>query len=183
MKILIHAAGYGRAGKVGDGKISGETGMVRLNCEALCGVTHLALPYMSDHGRILLFASAAGFLPQPEFAVYAATKAFVISFGRALNRELYPRDIVVTCVCPGPVDTEFFAAAGMDWELPFYKKICMANPERVVRRAIRDSMMGKELSVYGLFMKLFCLGCKILPHSWILWGMEQMKGKDGQKDS
>lgn len=174
VKILINAAGFGKAGKTGTVDMAGETGMVRLNCEALCGVTHAVLPYMSDHGRILMFASAAGFLPQPEFAIYAATKAFVVSFGRALNRELRSRDIRVTSVCPGPVATEFFAAAGLDGKLPFYKKMCMAKPERVVRRAILDSMMGKELSVYGFSMKLFRLGCKLIPHSLILSVMERM---------
>lgn len=172
VKILVNAAGYGRAGKAGAGDMARETGMIRLNCEALCGVTHAVLPYMSDHGRILMFASAAGFLPQPEFAIYAATKAFVVSFGRALNRELRARDIVVTSVCPGPVDTEFFTTADMDGKLPFYKRMSMAKPERVVRRAIGDSMLGKEMSVYGPFMKLFCVGCKLIPHSLILSGME-----------
>lgn len=181
VKLLVHAAGYGRPGKVGSAERLGETGMVRLNCEALCAVTHMVLPYMSDHGRILLFASAAGFVPQPEFAVYAATKAFVISYGRALGRELKFRDITVTSVCPGPVDTEFFG--GTDWKekLPVYKKLTMARPERVVRKAIRDSMMGKEMSVYGLPMKAFRLLCKLVPHALILYGAEQLAKPDQRK--
>ena len=168
VKILVNAAGYGRRGRVEDGDLSGETGMIRLNCQALCGVTQLVLPYMADHGRILLFGSAAGFLPQPGFAVYAATKAFVVSFGRALNAELKHRDIVVTSVCPGPVRTEFFETKGMKGELPFYKKLVMANPRRVVKKALRDSMMGKSVSVYGWMMKGFMGVCKVVPHEVLL---------------
>lgn len=168
VKFLVNAAGYGTRGKVEDGELSEETGMIRLNCQALCGVTHTVLPYMADHGRILLFGSAAGFLPQPGFAVYAATKAFVVSFGRALNAELRHRNIVVTTVCPGPVKTEFFETKGMEGKLPFYKKMVMANPRRVVKKALRDSMMGKSVSVYGWMMKGFLAVCKVVPHEILL---------------
>ena len=105
VKILVNAAGYGKTGAVGSVAGEEETGMVRLNCEALCGVTSAVLPYMSRESRIIQFASAAAFLPQPGFAVYAATKSFVLSYSQALNSELKPRGITVTAVCPGPVAT------------------------------------------------------------------------------
>ena len=108
VKYLVNAAGFGKIGPVGSIASGDETGMVRVNCEALVAVTHLVLPYMTHNSRILMFASAASFLPQPDFAVYAATKAFVLSYSRALNEELKDRDIAVTAVCPGPVRTEFF---------------------------------------------------------------------------
>lgn len=173
VKILVNAAGYGKIGNVGTVGLAEEAGMVRLNCEALCAVTHLVLPYMTNHSRILMFASAAGFLPQPGFAVYAATKAFVVSYSRALNVELKPRDIVVTAVCPGPVATEFFEVAKTQEKMPFYKQLVMADPRRVVRKAMRDSMMGKEISVYGLAMNAFCLLAKMLPHRLVLALMEK----------
>ncbi len=175
VKILVNAAGYGKIGNVGTAGLEEETGMVRINSEALCGVTHLVLPYMTAHSRILMFASAAGFLPQPGFAVYAATKAFVVSYSRALNVELKPKDIVVTAVCPGPVATEFFEVAKAHGKIPFYKQLAMADPRRVIRKALKDSMMGKEISVYGPVMKAFCLICKVLPQRLILGLME--KGK------
>lgn len=174
VRILVNAAGYGKLGRVGEGNLAEETGMIRLNCEALCGVTHLVLPYLSDHSRILMFASAAGFLPQPGFAIYAATKAFVVSYSRALNAELQSRDIVVTAVCPGPVDTEFFAVAETHAPMPPYKKLVMASPRRVVCKALRDSMMGRSMSVYGLSMKGLRLLCKLLPHGLILQLMKRM---------
>ena len=173
--ILVNAAGYGKSGRVGCGDLGGETGMIRLNCEALCAVTHLVLPYMASHGRILQFASAAGFLPQPGFAIYAATKAFVLSYSRGLNQELKARDIVVTAVCPGPVATEFFATEGMAGEIPFYKKLVMANPQKVVKTALRDSIMGKTVSVYGVTMNVFRVLCKVIPHRFLL---KFMNGED-----
>ncbi len=174
VKILINSAGYGKIGKVGDLSLTDESGMVRLNCEALCAVTHLVLPYMSDHSRIIQFASSAAFLPQPKFAIYAATKSFVLSYSRALNAELKPRNISVTAVCPGPVKTEFFDIAETTGHVPLYKKLTMADPKKVVRLALRDSMMGKSVSVYGPLMKAFSLLCKIVPHDILLKVMEHM---------
>lgn len=176
VKILVNAAGYGKIGNVGTAGLPEETGMVRLNCESLCALTHLTLPYMSKNSRILMFASAAGFLPQPGFALYAATKAFVLSYSRALNVELKPRNIVVTAVCPGPVATEFFETAETCGQMPSYKRQFMAKPKSVVRKALRDSMMGKEISVYGMAMKGFRVLCKAVPHRLILAWMERRGG-------
>lgn len=172
--FLVNASGYGKIGPVERLSLEDETGMVALNCQALCAVTRLVLPYMARHGRILQFASAAAFLPQPGFAVYAATKAFVLSYSRALNSELKQRDICVTAVCPGPVRTEFFDIAETTGTIPLYKRLVMAKPEKVAALALRDSMMGKTVSVYGFLMKAFELLSKILPHGLLLAVMEQL---------
>ena len=114
-----------------------------------------------------MLASAAAFVPQPGFAVYAASKAYVVSFSRALNRELKPRRIQVTAVCPGPVDTPFLEKMGGKDQMPGYKKPFIARPGAVVKKA-----RGRELSVPGVFIKALEAGCKILPHSLILRFME-----------
>lgn len=168
VKILVNSAGYGKMGAVGTNPLSDETGMVRLNCEALCAVTHIVLPFMTKNSRIIQFASSAGFLPQPDFAIYAASKSFVLSYSRALHAELRDREIAVTAVCPGPVETEFFDIAQTSAKTPFYKKMFMADPKKVVQKAICDSMMGKTVSVYGISMQAFALLCKVLPHDLIL---------------
>lgn len=168
VKLLVNAAGYGKIGSVGENSRSEETGMVRINCEALCAVTHTVLPFLSDNSRIIQFASSAAFLPQPDFAVYAASKAFVLSYSRALHAELRKRRIAVTAVCPGPVNTEFFDVAQTTANVPFYKKLLMADAEKVVQKALRDSMMGKTISVYGISMQMFSVLCKLLPHDLIL---------------
>ena len=173
VKFLGNAAGFGKIGKVEALSLYDETDMVRLNCEALCAVTHMVLPYMTGNSRIIQFASSAAFLPQPGFAVYSATKAFVLIYSRALNQELRGRNIYVTAVCPGPVRTEFFDIAETTGEIPLYKRLVMANPRRVVAKAIRDSVAGRDISVYGVTMKAFRLLCKALPHRWLLLMMER----------
>lgn len=167
VKWLINSAGYGKIGDVGTINIGDEMGMVDLNCKALCAVTHMVLPYMSENSRIIQFSSAASFLPQPGFAIYAATKSFVLSYSRALNEELKKRGIYVTAVCPGPVKTEFFDIAETTGKIPLYKRVVMADPKKVVRLALRDSMMGRPVSVYGITMKFFRLLCKTMPHTAI----------------
>lgn len=168
VKILVNSAGYGKIGKAAAIPPADTTGMIRLNCEALCAVTQLVLPYMTDNSRIIQLASSAAFLPQPGFAVYAATKAFVLSYSRALHEELRPRRIAVTAVCPGPVRTEFFDIAETTGKISLYKKLTMADPKKVVRLALRDSMMGKTVSVYGGMMKTFRLLSKMAPHEVLL---------------
>ena len=123
--------------------------------------------------QIIQMASSAAFMPQPGFAVYAASKSYVLSFSRALGCELKGRDISVTAVCPGPVKTEFFDIAETTGKIPLYKRLVMANPKRVVRLAIMDAAVGKNISIYGITMKAFFLLCKILPHSLILRLMEE----------
>lgn len=164
VKWLINAAGFGKIGTIGNVSLADEMGMVDLNCRALIAVTHLVLPYLSANSRIVQFSSAAAFMPQPGFAIYAATKAFVLSYSKALNEELNEKGIFVTAVCPGPVRTEFFDIAETTGEMPLYKKMVMADPKKVVRVALRDSMMGRAVSVYGSSMKAFQVICKTLPH-------------------
>ncbi|MBE5985711.1 MAG: short-chain dehydrogenase, partial [Paenibacillaceae bacterium] len=84
--------------------------------------------------------------------------------------------ILVTAVCPGPVKTEFFDVAEATGRIPFYKKIVMADPKKVVRLALRDSMMGRPVSVYGTTMKFFRLLCKTVPHSIVLCFMKGFMG-------
>ena len=105
--MLINCAGYGLMGEFAKVERKEETGMVRLNCEALTNITHCMIPYMKRGSRIIQMASCAAFMPQANFAVYAATKAYVLRFSQALGEELRGRGIYVTSVCPGPVDTPF----------------------------------------------------------------------------
>ncbi len=168
VKILVNSAGCGKYGKIGELSSEESATMIQLNIQALTAVTELVLPYISENSRIVQFASAAAFVPQPGFAVYAATKSYVLSYSRALAQELKARNISVTAVCPGSVETEFFNSALNGRELPFYKKLVISKPENVVNTAIRDSLMGKEISIAGPVMKVFYVLCKFLPHDLIM---------------
>lgn len=166
IKLLINCAGAGKLGGFSELSQRDQEMCVRLNCETLTAVTYLCLPYMHLHTRIIQMASAAAFVPQPGFAVYAASKAYVLSFSRALREELREREITVTAVCPGSVDTPFFD--DQRYPVPDYKRKVMAKPEKVVRKAIRDAAKGRELSVYGGSMKALGILCRLLPHKVII---------------
>ncbi len=168
--ILVNSAGYGKIGRFDEISYQDNRGMIRLNCQALTDVTYLTLPYMKFGGQIIQMASSAAFVPQPAFAVYAATKSYVLSFSRALKWELAKKNISVTAVCPGPVKTEFFDVASGDGakQMRWFKKLFMEKPEKVVKKAIEDARKGREKSVYGVMMQLFELLCKFLPHSLLL---------------
>ena len=167
VRILVNASGFGISGSFEHQTEEDAAGMIRLNCEALTRVTYLVLPYVSRGSFIYQMASSAGFAPQPDFTVYAATKAYAKSFSIALRQELSGQEIKVIAVCPGPVKTEFFDRAYEQEEMKFYKKFAMADPKRVVSKAIRDARKNKAVSVYGFTMKTTRIICKILPGKWI----------------
>lgn len=176
VKILVNAAGTGQIGHFEELPLGGQRSATRLNCEALMSVTYLCLPYMKRRSRIIQMASAAAFVPQYNFAVYAASKAYVLSFSRALRSEVAERGITVTAVCPGPVDTPFFDKAEKYHAMPSFKKSSMAGAGEVVAKAIQDAACGKELSIYGTNMKLLFAGCKLLPHRAVIRATRWMEG-------
>ena len=153
VKLLVNAAGFGKIGNVIDIKCSDNTGMIDLNCR---------------RSRIINFASSAAFLPQPRFAVYSATKSYVLSFSRALGRELKDRQIYVTAVCPGPVRTEFFHIAESGQEKVWYKELFMADCDMVAMKALDDSINRKPVSIYGLPMKMLRIAGSVIPDSLLL---------------
>lgn len=166
IKLLVNCAGYGKSGSFDELGYDEQLGMIDINCRALTAVTKLCLPYISSNSRIIELASAAAFMPQPDFAVYAATKSYVLSFSKAINKELKPKKITVTAVCPGPVDTEFFDIAGKN--VKPLKRMVMAKPENVVEQAIKDAALGNELSIYGRTMKLAHVAGRFLPHRLLM---------------
>lgn len=177
VRMLINCAGYGIMGSFCEQDRGLETGMIRLNCEALTGLTHRLIPYMRWGSRIIQMASSAAFLPQPGFAVYAATKSYVLSFSRALGEELKNAGIYVTSVCPGPVDTPFFHIAEATGSTLSVKKYTMVDASRVVALALRDSYRKRPVSVCSVPIQAFWALTKLAPHSAILHVMEQMKKK------
>lgn len=175
IRMLVNSAGYGMIGDVAELKLQEQTGMVRLNCEALTAVTRCCLPFMSRGARILQMASSASFVAQPGFAVYAATKSYVLSFSRSLREELKEKSIWVTAVCPGPVETEFFDIAEKYGSTLAVKKLTLVSPQRVVKEALLDSHDRRALSVCSLPIKAFGILSKTVPHGWILQVMNLLK--------
>lgn len=178
VRVLVNCAGYGIMGSFCEQERSAALGMIRLNCEGLTDMTHRIIPYMRRNSRIIQLASSAAFLPQPDFAVYAATKSYVLSFSRALEQELRPLGIYVTSVCPGPVDTPFFDIAEKNGSTLAVKKYTLVDAQRVVSQALRDSYHRRSLSVCSLPIKLFEGLSKLVPHAVLLDIMLLMKRKE-----
>lgn len=168
VRMLINAAGFGLMGAFEDIALEDQLEMLLLNCEALTKMTYICLPYMAKGSRIIQMASSAAFLPQPDFAIYAATKSYVLSFSRALGKELAYRGIYVTAVCPGPVNTEFFEIAEQFGSTLAVKKLTMITSEKCVKDALKASYQKRSMTVPGISMKAFLLATKLLPHEAIL---------------
>lgn len=172
IRILVNAAGIGSNSTVAQTDTGRLTSMVALNCEALTHLTSLCLPWMKPGSRIVNLSSAAAFAPQPGAAVYAATKSYVLSFSRALAKELSGRRIFVTAVCPGPVETDFFRTAGEPVSRSRQK--LMASPEKVVRKALVDVRKRRSVSVYGAAMKGAKAAAKLAPDVVTDWLMNKI---------
>ncbi len=113
--VLINNAGFGFNGRFDEGTLETYEQMMQVNMNALVSLTRQLLPSMiaRNSGGILNVASIAGFLPIPNFAIYSATKQFVINFSWSLWYELKKSNVRVSVLCPGPVDTEFQEVAGV----------------------------------------------------------------------
>lgn len=175
IEILVNNAGLGKVGPFADVGLQDHLNMIDINVRSLTYLSHCCIPFMLPGAKIIQVASGIGFAPSPYFSIYAASKAFVVSFGEALNFELRPRGITVTTVCPGPVATEFF---GVSVKNDYFKdKVAASEPfnsslmvsaEAVVTQALKDSEKNKRRSVYGFPIKLFVLFAPIFPRSLLL---------------
>lgn len=161
--LLINCAGYGMIGSFKKMSPRDLRGMIRLNCEALTVLTKLCIPYMHRGSMMINVASAAAFLPQSDFAVYAATKSYVLSLSRAIGKELKKLGIRVVTVCPGCINTPFFTRAEQYQGMKPFKKFFMANPRAVVRQAMMDAAAGKRMSIYGGAIRVLYWIAKWMP--------------------
>ena len=179
VRMLVNSAGCGRIGNFSETDLNGQMHMLDINCRALTRMTALCLPYMGRGSRLIQLASAAAFCPQPGFAVYAATKSYVYSLSRALSVECRKKGIVVTAVCPGPVDTEVFDQTGR--KIGNGKKAFRVQAPFVVRQALLDAAYGKQVSVYGLPMNLARIAAHLLPDRFLAMVMARVS-VDSEKE-
>ena len=148
--LLINNAGFGTYGPFEETSIQIEMQMVELNCTALTGICGIALPYMKKGSIIINTSSLAAFMPLGNFAVYAATKAYVLSFSTALAAELKDKGIKVHALCPGSVSTEF-ANVASNGARPEVKG--GIPPQKVVEQCLNRAFKGKMTSLYRLKWK------------------------------
>src|SRR6202035_1646884 len=141
--------------------------MIDLNVRALTELSLAFVDSLARHrGGILSVASVAAFLPGPGMAVYYASKAYVLSFSEALHRELKPRGIRVTALCPGPVPTEFQIRSGMRAHRS--QQNLTLTADRVAQIGYDGFMRGKRVVVAGLANKIAVALLRLTPHGLVL---------------
>jgi hypothetical protein len=163
--LLINNAGFGTVGAFAKLDAERERQEIMLNAAAVVDLAHAFLPAMleGERGAIVNVASAAAFQPIPYMSVYAATKAFVLSFSQSLRGELRGKGVKVLAVCPGPVDTPFFEATGADGLRSTVPRGTMVTTDQVVRESLRALRAGRSVVVPGVAFKLAALGAKFMP--------------------
>lgn len=180
--LLVNAAGFGKFGSYHKISIEDDCRMIDLNCKALLVMTRLSLPYMASGSHILQLDSLSAFQPVPYITVYGATKAFVLSYCRAMNRELKSRGIRMMAMNPGWVKTEFFNHAFQTnggSEVQYFNRLYEAKD--VVATGLKDLYRTrKDYSVHGLPVKLQVLAVNLLPHSFVMntWLNQNKKPKN-----
>lgn len=181
-QYIVNNAGFGMIGPAVSLDQAEQLAMIDLNVRAL---TDFSLAFIDSltrqRGGLLNVASVAGFLPGPNSAVYYAGKAFVLSFSEALHRELKAQGVRVTALCPGPVQTEFQARAGVGGTNP--TPILTVTAERVAEEGYAGLMAGKRLVIPGFANKIAAFLPRIVPRGAVLSlaGARQKRRQEGVK--
>ena len=183
VKLLVNAAGFGKFGNFQHIPVEDDCKMIDLNCKALVRMTRLVLPYMHRGGHILELDSLSAFQPVPYITTYGATKAFVRSYSRAINRELKEQGIRVMAMNPGWVKTEFFNHAFQTngSEVQYFDRLYEARD--VVATGLHDLYRTKkDMSIHGFPVRMQVRLVKLLPHSMVMntWLRQQRKAKNNR---
>ncbi|MFA6952407.1 MAG: SDR family oxidoreductase [Candidatus Methanomethylophilaceae archaeon] len=163
---LVNNAGFGDFGKFDEESLEKYDRMADLNVRALTDLTHLFLKDMlkAGSGKIMNVSSLLGFQACPYWAVYSATKAYVLSFTEAISEEYKDSGVTFTALCPGTVDTDFIAEAEGERSKLLYR-IKIRDPDEIADFGYRMMMKGKVIAVPGTANKI--IGCltKIMPRA------------------
>lgn len=168
--ILVNNAGFGAHGAFADSDLKNDVDMLNLNITSLVILNRLFLEEMKkkNSGKILNVASTAAFQPGPFMAVYYATKAFVLSFSEAVSEELSGTNVTVSCLCPGPTETEFQNRAGIgETKMMNRKKFTVMSAEEVALIGYESLMKGKRTIIPGLVNKSGAFLVRFLPRKLI----------------
>jgi len=166
VSVLVNNAGYGLWGNFEEGSIEQQLNMLQVNINAVIELTHYLLPQLKQQSSYILnVSSTAAYQAVPTLAVYAASKAFILSFSRALRVEL-KGSVAVSCLCPGPTDTGFAHRAGMDALAELAEKFNM-QPAEVAKLGV-EGMFNKNAEIIpGVLNKLSAIGARYINKSLI----------------
>ena len=183
VKLLVNAAGFGKFGAYHKVSLADDARMVDLNCKALLLMTRLVIPYMAPGSHILQLDSLSAFQPVPYITTYGASKAFVLSYTRSMNRELKEKGIRCMAMNPGWVKTEFFSHAmkSNDGKVQYFDRLYEAAD--VVATGLKDLYKSKkDMSIHGFPVRMQVRLVKLLPHSLVMntWLNQQKKAKNNK---
>lgn len=181
VRLLVNAAGFGKFGLYSKIPLEDECRMIDLNCKALLAMTRITLPYMAAGSHILQLDSLSAFQPVPYITTYGATKSFVLSYSRGMNRELKNAGVRMMAMNPGWVKTEFFnhAFKTSESEVQYFDRLFEARD--VVATGLKDLYRTKkDYSVHAFLVKFQVFLVKLLPHRWVMsiWLRQQKKAKN-----
>ena len=167
--VLVNNAGYGVAGAYAGSDRKEEMGMIDLNVRALAELTHIYWPRMlaNKRGGVLNVASTAAFQPGPLMAVYYASKAFVLSFSEALWKEAEGTGVHVSCLCPGPTESNFRARAGTG-KTRLSRAGAPMTSASVARLGYRGWQRNRRVVITGARNKLLATLAPFLPRRTLL---------------
>jgi short-subunit dehydrogenase len=170
VKFLINAAGFGKIGSYKDISLEDCEKMIDLNCKAAMAVTQIMIPYMPKKSHILEICSTSAFQPFQFLNVYAASKAFLYRYSRALRVELFPKLITVTAVCPYWIrDTEFISKAKKTHNSTYIRNFPFSSSENTVAAwAMMDAKLGLPVSTPGPVCILHRISAKFIPHELMM---------------
>jgi short-subunit dehydrogenase len=180
--VLVNNAGFGDLGRFAQADLAKMLRIIQVNVAALTELTGLFLAGMlaRGHGRILNVGSIAGFQPGPLMAVYYASKAYVNSFSEALSSELKRTGVTVTALCPGPVETEFAAVAGVQKTRAFSAGQAM-GARAVAEAGLRAMRAGRRMVVPGWRNKLMLFLERLAPRAGVIAAVKwMMKRREGE---
>ncbi len=178
--IVVNNAGFGLHGEAADLDRGEQLAMLDLNVRALTDLSLRWIDGIVKHqGGILNVASVAGFLPGPGMAVYYASKAYVLSFTEALARELEPKGVRVTALCPGPVLTEFQLRAGVETRKP--SPLLGRTAQQVAQAGYDGFMARKRVVIPGIGNKVVSFLPRLLPRGLMLRTIESYQRGRGRR--
>jgi len=165
--VIVNSAGYGMLGRASELSLSSQLTMIDLNVRVLTDLSLRWIDSLARHrGGIINVGSLTGFFPGPAMAVYHSTKAYALTFGEALHHELKPKGIRVTTLCPGPVETDFMARAGVT--VGDYPRGLVSHVDRVARDGYNGFVAGRPVVITGLANKLSTLLPRLLTRSLLM---------------
>jgi short-subunit dehydrogenase len=180
-EVLVNNAGFGIHGDFASTDIHENLQLVNVQLAAALTLTRAVLPGMiSRHsGRILNVASVYSFSPVPFQSVYAACKAFLLSFSSALENELKETGVMVTVFCPGATQTEFRSRAGIRQK----RADSGMSAESAARIAYLETMRGKRVVIPGLLNRIFVLLTQLIPDAAVPGVVRFINRQRGQTHS